>query len=765
MKKLNHIGIFLVCLFITIQSFASEPIRVACIGNSITYGAFIPNREMNCYPAQLQAYLGDGYEVKNFGASGRTILSKGDYPYSETDTYKASLEYQPDIVLIKLGTNDTKPQNWKYKNEFKDNYQTLIDTYRNLKSHPRIILLTPIRCFLPEGSEINAQLIENEVRPTVEELAWKNQLEIINLFNLFGDQWDSVMLPDKLHPSSIGAGVMAQKIYEYLAVKATASPTKLQTSLGIQDAKRFNFHGHQGYEFENEGVKCLVVEPAKEAIGKPWMIRARFWGHEPQTDIALLEHGFHIVYCDVADLYGSDKAVQRWNSFYKRMVKAGFNKKVALEGMSRGGLIVYNWAAQNPEKVACIYADAPVMDFKSWPMGQGKSAGSTMDTKQLLNAYGFKNEAEALNWKKNPIDCAPTMAKAGIPILHVVGDADQVVSVAENTAIFEQRMEELHAPITIIHKPGVDHHPHSLNNPEPIVQFILKATNRAENMCVHPVPGNEFRSAAGWTQNSDWNSVAKDITTTLNGKHLKLLLLGNSITQDWGGNRKEVTYKPGKEALAMIEESYPHIVISDIMMPEMNGLELCKRIKENQNYCHIPVILLTAKSMISQIEEGLDAGADDYIVKPFQISLLKARIRNLLSLHEKMKTMYGETFSLKQFGVEEPKEHDDFLTRYIEIVKANISNPELDVSVIYEALGMSRTNFYRKVKTVTGLSPIELIKNIRLEAGAKLLKESDMNISEIAQHIGFSSRSYFARSFKAVYGMSPTEYQETKSQD
>ena len=176
MKKLNHIGIFLVCLFITIQSFASEPIRVACIGNSITYGAFIPNREMNCYPAQLQAYLGDGYEVKNFGASGRTILSKGDYPYSETDTYKASLEYQPDIVLIKLGTNDTKPQNWKYKNEFKDNYQTLIDTYRNLKSHPRIILLTPIRCFLPEGSEINAQLIENEVRPTVEELAWKNQL-------------------------------------------------------------------------------------------------------------------------------------------------------------------------------------------------------------------------------------------------------------------------------------------------------------------------------------------------------------------------------------------------------------------------------------------------------------------------------------------------------------------------------------------------------------------------------------------------------------
>ena len=218
----------------------------------------------------------------------------------------------------------------------------------------------------------------------------------------------------------------------------------------------------------------------------------------------------------------------------------------------------------------------------------------------------------------------------------------------------------------------------------------------------------------------------------------------------------------GKDALEQIDKTYPHIVISDVMMPEMNGLELCRRIKEDQNFCHIPVILLTAKSMVSQIEEGLEAGADDYIVKPFHVSLLKARIKNILSLREKMKNLYGESLTLKQLGVEKPEEDNDFLNRYIEIVKANISNQELDVSVIYQALGMSRANFYRKVKAVTGLSPIELIKNIRLEAGAKLLKESNMNVSEVAQHIGFSSRPYFARSFKAVYGMSPTEYQESK---
>lgn len=548
MKK-NVIYLLLGFLLILTDSLAKQPIRVACIGNSITYGAFIPNREKNCYPSQLQYYLGDEYEVKNFGVSGRTLLFKGDLPYVQTKDFKESQEFMPDIVLIKLGTNDTKPQNWIYKDEFMSNYQTLIDTYRSLDSPPRIILLTPIRCFLPDDAQIKAKFIADNVRPMIEELAWKNNIEIINMFNLFGDQWTAHYMPDKLHPSSIGAGMMAKKIYEYLTLTPAKNGQNSEKTLDLNNTKKFNFHGYQGYEFTNEGVACKIVKPSVEATGKPWMIRARFWGHEPQTDIDMLEHGFHIVYCDVADLYGSDKAVKRWNSFYKRMVKAGFNRKVVLEGMSRGGLIVYNWAAQNPEKVACIYADAPVMDFKSWPMGKGESAGSANDTKQLLSAYGFANEAEALLWKRNPIDCAPILAKAKIPILHVVGDVDQVVPVAENTTVFEERMRKLGASVTVIHKPGVDHHPHSLNAPSPIVRFILTATGRNKNACIHAVPGNDYRSEAGWAEGADWHSVAEDIKATLTGKQLKLLLLGNSITQAWGGNRKAITTFAGKQAL------------------------------------------------------------------------------------------------------------------------------------------------------------------------------------------------------------------------
>lgn len=541
--------IFLACicylLILPTGLWAKRIIKVACVGNSITYGAGISNREKNSYPAQLQYYLGDDYEVRNFGSNGATAQSDGDYPYVRTGVYGESKNFLPDIVLIKLGTNDTKPQNWKDEKHFMEEYQTLIDTYRSLDSHPQVILLTPVRCFLTEKNTISPRIIEEKVRLVVEQLAYDNGLGIINLHNLFGNQWDQAIMPDRLHPSSIGAGAMARKIGDYLLNTVQSKPAAIVP----ENATSFNFHGYQGYDFQLDGVPCKVVRPAKEAQGRPWIWRARFWGHEPQTDIDLLEQGFHVVYCDVADLYGADKAVKRWNKFYKYLVKNGFHKKAVLEGMSRGGLIVYNWAAQNSDKVACIYADAPVMDIKSWPMGKGAYAGSAEDVTRMLAAYGFENEEQALRWKKNPLNHAAKIAQADIPVLHVVGDADDIVPVSENTALFEAEMKRLGAPITVIHKPGIGHHPHSLNNPESIVRFILKATGRWSNNCTHAVPGNEYRSAAGWVEGSEWHSVAQDIETTLNERKLKLLLLGNSITQGWGGMRKLVSYKPGKQAM------------------------------------------------------------------------------------------------------------------------------------------------------------------------------------------------------------------------
>ena len=232
-----------------------------------------------------------------------------------------------------------------------------------------------------------------------------------------------------------------------------------------------DWQGFARYDFEVDGRRCWVVTPKAAAEGRPWIWRARFFGHEPQADIALLNEGFHVAYCDVAGLFGCPQAVKHWNAFYRVMTEEyGLAKRPALEGMSRGGLIIYNWAAANPDCVACIYGDAPVCDIKSWPGVKGGAAWE-----QCLKAYGF-SEAEALSYKHNPIDNLEPLARAGVPLLHVVGDADDVVPVEENTAVIEARYKELGGSIQVIHKPGVGHHPHSLKDPAPIVAFVLQHT-------------------------------------------------------------------------------------------------------------------------------------------------------------------------------------------------------------------------------------------------------------------------------------------------
>ena len=237
------------------------------------------------------------------------------------------------------------------------------------------------------------------------------------------------------------------------------------------------WHSFDRYDFNVDGRKCWVIVPTTVAKGRPWIWRARFFGHEPQTDLALLAKGFHVTYCDVSGLYGSPKAVEHWNVFYREMVdKHGLHPRPALEGMSRGGLIIYNWAAANPNKVSCLYGDAPVCDFKSWPGGKGTGKGSASDWQHCLQAYGL-NESMAMRYQRNPIDNLAPLAKAKVPLLHVVGDADVVVPVAENTALLEARYTALGGSIQVIHKPGIGHHPHSLKDPQRIVDFVLEHTN------------------------------------------------------------------------------------------------------------------------------------------------------------------------------------------------------------------------------------------------------------------------------------------------
>lgn len=204
------------------------------------------------------------------------------------------------------------------------------------------------------------------------------------------------------------------------------------------------WNGYQRHVFQHEGRQCYVVEPKKEAAGRPWIWRARFWGHRPEVDLALLDKGFHVAYMDVAEMLGNSKAVAHWDSFYKLLTEDhGLAKRPALEGMSRGGLYIYSWASANPEKVACMYADAPVCDIKSWPLALRSGKVDPGGWKMVVSAFGFQNEAEAREYKRNPVDLLEPLAQAKVPLLHVTGNADFVVPLEENTAVIEQRYKAL----------------------------------------------------------------------------------------------------------------------------------------------------------------------------------------------------------------------------------------------------------------------------------------------------------------------------------
>ncbi len=241
-------------------------------------------------------------------------------------------------------------------------------------------------------------------------------------------------------------------------------------------AQRSIWQGFDRLDFTVEGRAALLVLPKKPAPGRPWIWRTEFFGHEPQADLALLARGFHVAYVDVQNLYGAPVALDAMDRFYEYLNREfSLAPKVVLEGFSRGGLFAFNWAARHPDRVACLYVDAPVCDFKSWPAGWGKGPGSATDWERCKQVYGLTDE-QARAYALNPVDNLAPLAAAHIPILSVCGDADDVVPIGENTRLVQERYAKLGGPMTVIIKPGVNHHPHNLKDPTRIVDFIARAT-------------------------------------------------------------------------------------------------------------------------------------------------------------------------------------------------------------------------------------------------------------------------------------------------
>ena len=191
-----------------------DAVRVACIGNSITFGAGIKNRSRDSYPSVLARMLGDNYWVKNFGVSARTMLNKGDHPYMNEPAYKNALAFNPNIVVIKLGTNDSKSYNWKYKADFMKDAQNMINAFKGLPSQPKIYLCYPSKAYLT-GDGINDDIISKEIIPMIKKLAKKNDLSVIDLHTAMDGMPE--LFPDRIHPNEKGAQVMAKAVYQSIS--------------------------------------------------------------------------------------------------------------------------------------------------------------------------------------------------------------------------------------------------------------------------------------------------------------------------------------------------------------------------------------------------------------------------------------------------------------------------------------------------------------------------------------------------------------------
>lgn len=220
-----------------------------------------------------------------------------------------------------------------------------------------------------------------------------------------------------------------------------------------------------------------------------------------------------------------------------------------------------------------------------------------------------------------------------------------------------------------------------------------------------------------------------------------------------------ITAPDGEEGLQKAQEVMPDIIISDIMMPKMTGIELCRQIKANFETCHIPVVLLTARTAIEHTIEGLRIGADDYITKPFNVSLLISRCNNLVNSRRVLQEKFSRQPQTQVQMLATNPMDKDLLDRTVAIIEKNLDNSEYSLSDLIKELYISRTNFFTKIKAITGQTPNEFILTIRLKKAAWMLKhELYLSVTEVSERTGFSSQRYFSRCFKDMYGISPLYY-------
>ena len=261
-------------------------------------------------------------------------------------------------------------------------------------------------------------------------------------------------------------------------------------------------------------------------------------------------------------------------------------------------------------------------------------------------------------------------------------------------------------------------------------------------------------NSCGWEQEETDTKEKKPMILVVEDNPDMLAFIRKQLTTEYS----VLTAMNGIEALAVLDTHYVNLVVSDVMMPQMDGFELCKTIKSDLSYSHIPVVLLTAKTNIQSKIEGLELGADAYIEKPFSVEYLLANISSLIHNREKLRQTFAKSPFVAANTMALTKADEEFIWKLNDIIQANLHNPEFSMEDMADALKMSRSSFYRKIKGVLDLSPNEYLRLERLKQAAQLLKEGKSRVNEICYTVGFNSPSYFSKCFLKQFGVLPKDF-------
>lgn len=255
-----------------------------------------------------------------------------------------------------------------------------------------------------------------------------------------------------------------------------APKVDMSASLSFPEEVIDTWHGYERHTFSFHGQQAWVVCPKTSLPNRPWSWCMMFPDAFTQRCCApqLLEAGFHHVYLNVGNTFGCPEAIEQLAAFQKALLKRGLAPKAALIGISRGGLYALRYAYEYPESVRVIYGDNPVCDFKSWPGGKGNGKGSPRDWLSCIKLYGFKNESEAMRYRGNPVDSLMPLVNHNIAMIHVIGEQDHVVPPLENALLVEDRYKKMGGTITVIKDKDKGHHPHGLEDPTAVVNFIIQ---------------------------------------------------------------------------------------------------------------------------------------------------------------------------------------------------------------------------------------------------------------------------------------------------